>query len=214
MRCTGRSRGSWAEGARSFRQPRVIEIFGGVEIAEHLGGKAKVAELVLLDDAQIHFGEKRIDLVATEAKGGVGDLGKVAAVNRAQGLPAIGGARDGYERLRLLGLLEQELEEAWLEEGEIDGKDQVEVRLGRAQGGMNTGQRSPGQEMILNHRAKARKFVSRSDDGESGADRSREFQGMLEQRAPFPINKRLIGTHAAALAASEDKGRSVAHIPR
>src|SRR3954452_10756300 len=88
----------WSDSLSSFM--RGVQILWTVQIAEDSGRKSSRFQFLFGDDLCVRLIEQRVNLVLTGTQGLLCDVGKAAAINRAQWLKSSVRACHGHGRVR------------------------------------------------------------------------------------------------------------------
>lgn len=183
------------------------EILRGVEVAEELRGESCGLEFIIDDGANLSCGEERVDFVATGVQSFFGESGELAAIDCTEGLPSVGSVGDDCSGSgSCFCLARKKLEQGGRNEGEVHGEDHVQVGVGGAEGGMDSGEWSAAEEFIGDGRGERGEFGSVAHDMDVGSDRACAVEDALEQGSAVEGDEGFVGAHARALAAGEDEG--------
>src|SRR3954451_9833211 len=107
------------EGVLAFT--RGVQILWTVQIAEDSGRKSSRFQFLFGDDLRVRLIEQRVNLVLTGTQGLLCDVGKAAAINRAQWLKSSVRACHGHGRVRrILGACNQVIDQGVRDERDVD----------------------------------------------------------------------------------------------
>jgi hypothetical protein len=163
-------------------------------------------EHVCGDQLGLGLVEEHIDFVVTRLQRFLGRVGKVAAVDGAERLPALGGAWDGDQRRAGSSAGDQESQQLRRHPGEVYGEDHIQFGLRGTEGGVDSAEGTAVGVDIFDHRGQGCVFLGTADDVHLLGDGAGQVEGSGEQRAAVEGEEGFVGAHAGAAASGEDKG--------
>src|SRR5579862_2073552 len=182
------------------------QIFGRVEVLKKIRRESRGLQLFFRNGLGSGWLKQHIDFVAALAQGLLSNIGKLAAVDGAEGLPSASGlGRSDDGGGDVASALDDVLEQRRGEEWQVDGEDEVEVDLGSAKSRVNSAKRAAVAEDVRNGGGEFLEGGGIADDADIGCDGTGGVEGAGEQRLSAELNERLVGTHACAFAAGENK---------
>ena len=121
------------------------------------------------------------------------------------------GLGEGYDGFGGFGFGDQELQEAGVEEGEIDGEDEVGVGGGVCEGGVDSAEGAAGEVDVGDNWGKRGKLFGVTYDFYIWSDGAGEVESTGEQGAALEIQEGFIRAHSGAFASGEDEGGEGGH---
>ncbi len=194
-----------------LKSANIREILGCIEIPEDGGGETRFNQLFFGDDAHLDFGEKGVEFVAALCESAIGVRQELSAVDCAEGVEMASRLGEGYGCARGFRIGDQELQEARVEEREIDGEDQVVDGRRACEGGVDSAQGTGGRVDVRDGGSECGEFFGIADDSYFGSDGAREIEGAGEQGLAIEFQKSFVGAHAGASASGEDEGGDGEH---
>ena len=155
--------------------------------------------------------KQSVDLVPVRLQRGLGQRREGTAVDGAERLIPARNTRNRDHGICGAGLFNDETQQRLADEWQIHGEDEIQLRGGSGQCGMDAGQWSVARINVFDHPPVGRKFGRRPNDAHLRGKSAQQIQGLGQQRSALELEKGLIGSHAATAPAGQDECAEVRH---
>src|SRR6185295_19865945 len=141
-------------------------VFWSIQVAEHGVEKIQPSHFVLIDHTGFHFCEQWVNFVLPATQSFVGGNGKLPPVHGAKRMPMVLGFRDGYHCAAATGFGKQVAKEVRFNEWDIQREHEIQRRIARRQGGVNSCQRSLARIDIIYYTSQRKEVAAVADNGD------------------------------------------------